>query len=1168
MRIALILNKDARERPVMDRIRAWVERLHEDGEVLIVDFHDPGYAFALLDFAPQVILTFPFTAVPLSQPLLVLKHLLDCAIVCLRTEGAIDFGSDRQLEWLVGLDRYGSGFVDYELFWGPRTADLVGRALVAQGKLSSLDRAKCFGHPALEPLFESRGGEAGEALPPGLRSRMESAGPRGTLLFITGFHLADYTPEDLIMAGDIVRTDDPLLKEKLLEAVQGVEKAKRFRQAWIDMVLQVAGAHPEALLVVKCHPIEKEIFDSGRPDPYRAFEGRPNIVYLTENIPVGSLLPHAGLFFHYGSTCVAESYVHQIPSVCVGSREIYPPEETATVYSYSSLGWPSTFEAEAAEVPALVDRHLAAPTAWAMDQDRAAAVLHEVFNIGPGHLLGDQAYRPSLDIARFLLDLCRRPPQALPASDPYLVQALEVHRPGFFSHLLQAASREIQEQRVLSALACLGHLERLAPAGSPLAAQLSRIPAIRDAFLNGLGLPSTGGPEPGSPALRAVWNEARSYLGRPEPLAGIAPRLVEAGEWDAANRIQRALFQVDPRLAVPLQRRLFLHLGGDEGFRSSLSPGLAQELGEIRTRMEACRPRKVMVETVLACNLSCPECAIGGGMITRKKGLITLEQFQVIARKISPYSEYLYLHIWGEPTLNPEIVPMVSLASAFTQTNISTNALLLDEAKAEALITSGVTDLIVSIDGVSQEVYARYRVGGQAQKAFEALDRLQRLNLKHGGKVNILPQFVVFQHNEHEMARFREICSGIGLEATFKAPYIHEPSAFAHASDPAYTRPHYATEALRKEAMRGCSDPCEVLTLLVDGTAVACCYDSDSLTDFGNIFEQDVEEIWNSPKYRQFRWDVMSGNAPASCLRTCLSYCRGSASAEPAREPERPAPPPPPPPTKPLAAITPRLPVRPRSANLDETLQAVQASFAQGRYTEAFDLIEHLVGAHPPHAVALLAAAYDLYEALPDKESRYQLYQSRHFDFTIEPGAKVLDIGSGHLPFPFATHLADLSLEDDHIGRAGARFRMVDGKEHHECSVENLPFPDQSFDFIYCSHVLEHTDDPARACRELMRVGQRGYIETPTRGKDLWLHTARISNHRWAVEWIHDTLLFTEYGPEDLEGFSSDLVMQMHCAPQTQREKALSALIYLKAPRVNTMVGWEGSFKFEVRRRS
>jgi len=37
-----------------------------------------------------------------------------------------------------------------------------------------------------------------------------------------------------------------------------------------------------------------------------------------------------------------------------------------------------------------------------------------------------------------------------------------------------------------------------------------------------------------------------------------------------------------------------------------------------------------------------------------------------------------------------------------------------------------------------------------------------------------------------------------------------------------------------------------------------------------------------------------------------------------------------------------------------------------------------------------------------------------------------------------------------------------------------MPFPDKSFDFVYCAHVLEHVDDPIRACREIMRVGKRG----------------------------------------------------------------------------------------------
>lgn len=65
-------------------------------------------------------------------------------------------------------------------------------------------------------------------------------------------------------------------------------------------------------------------------------------------------------------------------------------------------------------------------------------------------------------------------------------------------------------------------------------------------------------------------------------------------------------------------------------------------------------PEMFMVETVMGCNLQCPECALGGGYITRAKGCMSFERFKIIADKIRPYAKYLYLHIWGEPLLNKD----------------------------------------------------------------------------------------------------------------------------------------------------------------------------------------------------------------------------------------------------------------------------------------------------------------------------------------------------------------------------------------------------------------------------------------------------------------------------------------------------------------------------------
>jgi len=252
--------------------------------------------------------------------------------------------------------------------------------------------------------------------------------------------------------------------------------------------------------------------------------------------------------------------------------------------------------------------------------------------------------------------------------------------------------------------------------------------------------------------------------------------------------------------------------------------------------------------------------------------------------------------------------------------------------------------------------------------------------------------------------------------------------------------------------------------------------------------------------------------------------------------------------------------------NLELAVQAARDYAGKEDYQAAIDWYEASMILSSQFRAPLLAELNEnVFARLADKD-RYTLYVSRYFNFDIRPGDKVLDIGSGNLPFPLATHLADLALANDRVGRAGVPFKHLDGKPVYECDLENLPFADQEFDFVYCSHVLEHVENPEKACAELMRVARRGYIETPNRGKDLWLNTAKISNHKWAVEKWNETLIFTEYTPHELEGLESDVLLQMHCAPQNEREKAFSALLYLKADLINVMHYWENSIACEVRR--
>lgn len=284
------------------------------------------------------------------------------------------------------------------------------------------------------------------------------------------------------------------------------------------------------------------------------------------------------------------------------------------------------------------------------------------------------------------------------------------------------------------------------------------------------------------------------------------------------------------------------------------------------------QPGIFTIETTLACDLRCPECAIGGGMIKRSKALMSFEQFKIIADKIRPYARYVYLHIWGEPLLNPDIFRMISYTARFARTNISTNGMSLTREKAEALISSGVSEVIVSIDGVSQEVYEQYRVGGEVRKAFEALAILNEVNVQHGGRVAISPQFVVFRHNQHEMEEFSQRCAVLGLQASFKAPYLRTGSRFSYGDFPEFQRSQFDDVTQLRTAMRECQNPREVFTVLVDGSVVICCHDYAGVTCFGNIFRQEVMAIWNSPEYAGFRKAIMEGRAPDFCVNNCMTW--------------------------------------------------------------------------------------------------------------------------------------------------------------------------------------------------------------------------------------------------------------------------------------------------------
>jgi ubiquinone/menaquinone biosynthesis C-methylase UbiE len=137
----------------------------------------------------------------------------------------------------------------------------------------------------------------------------------------------------------------------------------------------------------------------------------------------------------------------------------------------------------------------------------------------------------------------------------------------------------------------------------------------------------------------------------------------------------------------------------------------------------------------------------------------------------------------------------------------------------------------------------------------------------------------------------------------------------------------------------------------------------------------------------------------------------------------------------------------------------------------------------------------------------------------ISQGDVVADVGCGHMPFPYATVLVDRSL-DDGAERFGNGI-PYDGRKVIEADIEKrLPFGQNWIDFSYCSHLLEHTEDPEKACDELKRVSKMGFIEVPNLQYELFWGSdvGGPLIHKWIVAVKDGTIIFRPYGgPEDVK---------------------------------------------------
>lgn len=196
-------------------------------------------------------------------------------------------------------------------------------------------------------------------------------------------------------------------------------------------------------------------------------------------------------------------------------------------------------------------------------------------------------------------------------------------------------------------------------------------------------------------------------------------------------------------------------------------------------------------------------------------------------------------------------------------------------------------------------------------------------------------------------------------------------------------------------------------------------------------------------------------------------------------------------------------------------------------------------------------------------ERPYGSRENAEASFGIFDNDIVLDLGCGPDPnapetyekreasFPRADILVDGSIDlvSFYSGK-GLRFCVSD--------AGRLPFRDGTFDFVWCSHLLEHVNDPRTACREIVRVGTRGRIRTPSKLKELLRPN---EHHHWMVSAFGNHLVFEEKS-SDL--FSPAWRAAVYTTPMQQWLEAISTFSNIRGKLFEIVFDWWDDFEVEV----
>ena len=287
-------------------------------------------------------------------------------------------------------------------------------------------------------------------------------------------------------------------------------------------------------------------------------------------------------------------------------------------------------------------------------------------------------------------------------------------------------------------------------------------------------------------------------------------------------------------------------------------------------------PISYSIEPTNHCNLKCPECPSGLGSLTRPLGLLNLIDFKNWIDQIKDSGFYVQLFFQGEPYINKSLPDMINYArSNRVYISVSTNGHFITDKNIDKILENAPDKIIYSVDGLDEESYQKYRVGGTFKQADEGL---RLLISKRNGRKRKIPfvefQFIVMKQNEHQIDDVRKYCKDVGVDKlVFKTMQIssYENAIKFLPENSRYRRYKIGDQkfSIKNKMKNHCFALWRTAVITWDGKVVPCCFDKDAEYSLGILNEKSFYDIWISDRYQKFRESVLINRQQNKICTNC-----------------------------------------------------------------------------------------------------------------------------------------------------------------------------------------------------------------------------------------------------------------------------------------------------------